>query len=135
MNTELWDALDIIQTTTNTYSAELRTALGWTPLTERRRLLRLALVHRFVHRQCPEYMKDMLVSNETVGCRMTTGFKKLHLFHVNTELFRRSFTFRGSQDWNSLPESIRSIHPATVIKKASISLCVTCNCMSCRIPR
>ena len=102
-----------------TPSAELRTALGWTPLTERRRLSRLALVHRCVHKKCPEYMKDMLVSNETVGCRMTRGFKKLHLFRVNTELFRRSFTFRGSQDWNSLPENIRNIHPATVFKKAT----------------
>ena len=102
-----------------TPSAELRTALGWTPLTERRRLSRLALVHRCVHKKCPEYMKDMLVSNETVGCRMTRGFEKLHLFRVNTELFRRSFTFRGSQDWNSLPENIRNIHPATVFKKAT----------------
>ena len=80
-----------------TPSAEPREALGWIPSTERRRLFRLAVVHRCVNRQGPELMKDIIVSNEVAGCRRIRGFKKLHLFCINTDLYRRSFTFRGSQ--------------------------------------
>ena len=39
----------------------------------------LALVHRCVTRQGPEYMRDVFVSNETAGCWMTRGFQKLPL--------------------------------------------------------
>ena len=49
---------------------------------------------------------------------MTRGFQKLHLFRVNTELYKKSFAFRGSQEWNSLPEDIRSIHSTTVLGNA-----------------
>ena len=76
-----------------TASSDLRATLKWTPLTERRRLLRMALVHRCVTRQGPEYMRDVFVSNEIAGCRMTRGFQKLHLFRVNTELYKTSGIF------------------------------------------
>ena len=57
-----------------TASSDLRATLKWTQLMERR-LLRMALVHQCVNRQGPEYMRDVSVSNETAGCRMTRGFR------------------------------------------------------------
>ena len=60
----------ILSKTPRTASSDLRATLKWTPLTVRRRLLRMALVHRCVSRQGPEYMRDVFVSNEMVGCRI-----------------------------------------------------------------
>jgi hypothetical protein len=95
----------------------LRSKLGWMPLSERRRLSRLALVHRCVKKLGPAYMTHMLVDNREAGCRTTRGHNKLNLFQPNTELYRRSFSFMGSKEWNLLPESTRSIQSPVVFKQ------------------
>ena len=86
----------ILSNPPRTDSSGLRETLKWTSLTERGRLLKMALVHRCVNRQSLEYMRDVSVSNEMTGCWMTRGFQKLHLFCVNTELYKKSFAFRRS---------------------------------------
>ena len=62
-------------------------------------------------------MTHMLVDNREAGCRTTRGHNKLHLFQANTELYRRSFSFMGSKEWNLLPESTRSIQSPVVFKQ------------------
>ena len=51
-----------------TSSTQLRSKLGWLPLSERRRLSRLALVQRCVKKLGPVYMNNMLVGNGEAGC-------------------------------------------------------------------
>ena len=99
-----------------TPNTQLRSKLGWVPLSERRRLSRLALVHRCVKKLGPVYMNNMLVGNGEAGCRMTRGHKKLHLFQPKTELYRRSFSFMGSKEWNLLPATIRNVESPIVFK-------------------
>ena len=99
-----------------TPSADLRKALGWLPLTDRRRLSRLALVHRCINSKGPEYMSEIFKTNEDVGCRVTRGYKKMHIFPVKTEWYKRSFAFKGSQEWNLLPRELRETRSTLVFK-------------------
>ena len=62
-------------------------------------------------------MSSILVSNGEAGCRVTRGHKKLHLFQPKTELYIRSFSFMGSKEWNSLPETIRNVQSPIVFKR------------------
>ena len=104
-----------------TPSTVLRSELGWMPLSERRRLSRLALVHRCAKKLGPVYMNNMLVGNDKAGCRMTRGHKKLHLFQPKTELYRRSFSFIGSKEWNLLPATIRNVQSPIVFKRLAFN--------------
>ncbi len=58
----------------------------------------MMLVHRCVYKLGPEYMRDLFRTNEAAGCRRTRGFRKLHVESVNTEVRRKSFVVRGTQD-------------------------------------
>ena len=100
-----------------TPSADLRKILKWVPLTERRKQSRLALVHRCINKHGPAYMRNVFRTNEEAGCRTTRGLKKLHLFQVKTELGKKSFWFKGSQEWNSLPEDVRNVQETDNFKK------------------
>ncbi len=62
-------------------------------------------------------MSTLFRTNEAAGCRMTRGFKKLHVESVNTEVYRKSFAIRGTQDWNSIAEDTRNVQSITVFKK------------------
>ena len=89
----------------HTVSAELRKTL----VTTNRELksVTLALVYQCAHGQGPEYMREVFRTNEAAGIRMTRGCKKLHVVSVNTELYRKLFAMKGTQEWNSLPDDLR----------------------------
>ena len=54
-----------------------------------------------------------LKSNRELGLHRTRGYDKLHLKSVKTEWERKSFGFQAAQDWNNLPENIRTRSAAT----------------------
>ena len=98
-----------------TASSDLRATLKWTSLTERKTAQDGSGTP--MCQQTLGNIRDVFVSNETAECQMTRGFQKLHLFLVNTEPRKKSFAFKGSQEWNSLPENIRNVHSTTVFRK------------------
>ncbi len=53
-----------------------------------------------------------------VGHYQTRGDNKLFLPAARSEVFRRSFVFRGSQDWNRSPNDLRIAGPGDRFKKA-----------------
>ena len=61
----------------------------------------------------PEYLRKELKSNRELGLHRTQGYDKLHLKSVKTEWERKSFGFQAAQDWNNLPENIRTRSAAT----------------------
>ena len=63
------------------------------------------------------YKRNVFRTNEAAGCRITRELKKLYLFQVYTELGKKSFVFKGSQEWNSLPEDVRNVQEADTFKK------------------
>ena len=116
----------------HTASAELRKNLVTT--NREMKSVTLALVHQCAHGQGPEYMREVFRTNEAAGCRMTRGYKKLHV-SVNTELYRKLFAMKGTQEWNSLPDDLRGIQSVSSFKKRvkrhleeQFLWCYHCNC-------
>ena len=62
----------------------------------------IPIVHRCVTRKAPQCLGESLKTNSEVGNRRTRGLNNLFLPSINSEFFRSSFQFKGSQDWNSL---------------------------------
>ena len=86
-----------------THSEELRQELGWMTLERRREVSRMKLMHRSVNRQVPSSIHDRIQPVK----RKTRGECKLFLPRANTDIYKKSFTFRGIQVWNSLPSDLR----------------------------
>ena len=53
-------------------SATLRSRLGWVPMEQRRRLFRLALVHKCLLGRAPQYLCSKFVTNESLSLHTTT---------------------------------------------------------------
>ena len=86
-----------------THSEELRQELGWMTLERRREVSRMKLMHRSVNRPVPSSIHDRIQPVK----RKTRGECKLFLPRANTDIYKKSFTFRGIQVWNSLPSDLR----------------------------
>ena len=65
-------------------SAMLRRRMGWVPLKQRRRLFRLALVHKCLLGRAPQYLCSKFVTNESLGLRTTRGSSNVHLNRLAT---------------------------------------------------
>ena len=89
-------------------SAMLRSRLGWIILEQRRRLFRLALVHKFLLGRAPQYLCSKFVTNESLGLRTTSGSSKLHVKRPSN-FYRNSFEYQGAFDLNHLPSNIKTI--------------------------
>ena len=100
-----------------TPSEILRSDMNWMPLSKRRELFRLALVHRCVHGWAPTYLAECYETNIRYGHCITRGVKKLHLKSVNTEFGRRATMFKGAQDWNKLPANLRNVQNTKTFRK------------------
>ena len=95
-----------------TPSEQLRKELGWKTLEERWSRSRLYLVHKCVTGQAP----TSLCQRVEVNTRNTRGGLKLVLPRPKTDFFKKSFCFRGAQDWNTLPSDIRTSNNSTTFR-------------------
>ena len=100
-----------------TPSEELRSDMNWMPLSKRRELFRLVLVHRCVHGRAPAYLAECYETNKQYGHCVTRGANKLHLKSVNTEFGRRATMFKGAQEWNKLPADLRNVQNINTFRK------------------
>ena len=101
-----------------TPSKRLRDKLKWMTLEKRREMRRLALVRRCVMKEAPHCLNERLAATAEFGSRVTRGHdhNKLFVPQVSTEWYHKSFTFKGSQEWNSLPSEIRTLRSSAVFR-------------------
>ena len=72
-------------------------------------MFRLSLIHRCVIREAPRSLGEKLRTiGVDVGRYRTRGDNNLFLPAAKSEMFCRSFMFRRSQEWNNLPNELRS---------------------------
>ena len=76
----------------------------------------LALVQRCVMKEAPHSLNERLTATAEFVSRVTRGHDRNKLFvpQVSTEWYRKSFTVKGSQEWNSLPSEIRTQRSSAV---------------------
>ena len=91
--------------------------MNWMTL-ERREMSRLALVRRCVLNSAPQCLSERLKTNAEIGRWATRGHDhcKLYVPQVKTEWYHKSFTFKGTQGWNSLPSEIRTLGLSTAFR-------------------
>ena len=97
-------------------SEEARLRLKWLSLVERQRINRLSLVHRYTNGGGPRCVTSMIQTNKVAGCRSMRGWKKLHVLPARTAFYGKSFTCRGTHNWNLLPSDIRTIKSGNIFK-------------------
>ena len=87
-------------------------------LERRREMGRLALVQRCVLNGAPQCLSKGLKTNAEIRRRVTQGHDhcKLYVPQVKTEWYHKSFTFKGTQEWNSHPSEIRTLGSSTAFR-------------------
>ena len=99
----------ILSKAPRTPSEDLRQELGWMTLQRRREVFRMKTMHRCVNRQVPSCIHRRLQPVK----RNTRGEHKLYLPRAKTDIFKKSFIFKGIQTWNNLPSHLRAITSTT----------------------
>ena len=112
-----YDMRIVLSKPPKTPSEGLQEVLGWKTLVKRRQLMRMVLVHRCVTGRAPTNVSQLVKTNAQIGNVRTRGKNNLILPKVRTELYRKSFTFRTSQDWNKLPKDVRDIDDPSEFKR------------------
>ena len=79
--------------------------------------MRMALVLRCVTGPAPTDISQLLKTNAQIGNVRRRGKNNLILPKVRTELYRKSLTFRASQDWNKLPKDLRDLDDPSESKR------------------
>ena len=100
-----------------TSSEDLRKKLGWTTVERRMKIRRLALVHRCVTERAPNFLSKLL--KKTTHGKTRRKFD-LILPYAKTEVYRRSFSFQASIEWNKISSVDRNLSTSNFIKKLSI---------------
>ena len=96
-------------------SEEMRRELKWRTLEPRRNMRILGLMYRCVHRQTTRLLSSRFEEKKGTCTRGALRF----LRRANTKFFRRSFSFRGVQDWNNLPEEVRTLSSLEEVRTLS----------------
>ena len=69
-------------------------------------------------KEAPHCLNERLAATAEFGSRVTRGHSHNKHFvpQVSIEWYRKSFTFKGSQEWNSLPSEIRTVRSSAVFR-------------------
>ena len=86
-----------------THSNDLRKELNWTTLEARRNMNRSCLVYKCVRSQVPATLSSRFEANKG----RAKWSMRLYQRGANTNFFKNSFTFKGTQDWNNLTKECR----------------------------
>ena len=105
------------------------TSLKWTSLQERRRHVRLTMMHKVLH-QTVAVPKDPLLKLSSQRTRSNHYLKLDHLA-ANTTMYKQSFFPRTIPEWNALPQSVVDSETADAFKCQLIKLIFTVQGMVC----
>lgn len=77
---------------------------------ERVKFQKAVLMFKSLNGQAPEYLKDSFTFTSDVRTRTLRSSSNLQLYspRPNSELFRKSFVYSGSNIWNALPYHIKN---------------------------
>ena len=90
----------------HTSTFQVHDTLKWDYLDTRQKRHLQIMVYKVVNDLCPEYMKEKLQVKRTNYCLRAQG--QLNLPKPQTNSCKRTFFYRGSDLYNSLPNSVRN---------------------------
>ena len=87
-----------------TRPAEVLKNLNWNTLGPRRQLHAASMMHKTMNKRIPLYLSDgFQLICESTGYSLRDAIVNISLPKSKTEYLKRSFSYRGSKLWNSLP--------------------------------
>ena len=86
------------------HTKELIAALGLVPLTNRRRLHIVSLTRKCLDGLVPPYINNYFNLNTSTHAAATRRCNNIHIPKVDLEVAKRSFSFTGATEFNSLPQ-------------------------------
>ena len=93
-------------------SKDLRAALGWMTLKQRRKMLRSRVVKHCLSGECLSYLKEMCATNNALGLRSARRGNDLNLPTLRSNFEQKSFTYRAGLEWNEILRTIRESNAA-----------------------
>ena len=93
-------------------SKDLKAALSWMTLKQRRKMLRSRVVKWCLSGECPLYLKEMCVTNNALGLRSACRGNNLNLPTPRSNFVQKSCTYRAGLEWNKIPRTIRESNGA-----------------------
>lgn len=82
---------------------------GLEPLATRRKFLRLVQFYKIINNLCPQYLSDLLPAPVQARNRYPVrNANNINSIRCNTESFKSSFYPQTVDDWNNLPENVKS---------------------------
>ena len=112
-------AKDILGKTKSDSSRDCLMALHWLPVQERIEFKILTLVCKYIVREAPAYLMDMIQERDMhwEGLRSNRDHKSLVVPQTKRQTFAsRSFSVVGPMLWNSLPNTIKQSNSLDVFK-------------------
>lgn len=112
-----------------THHCELYEQLSWLAPSERRQYHWLQFIFKCIHFNYPDYLKKYLIPYSTPYRLRHNDQMYLTVPRTKLEIGKLAFHVKAPQDWNSLPDDIRSINSIWVFRNAVFSfLHNVCTC-------
>ena len=102
----------------DTPSNELFLELSWMRFPERVAFQKAIQMYKIFNNQAPDYLNDMFIPTSEIHprCLRSSTNCQLYLPRPNTENYKRSFTYSGSNIWNSLPANVKTAQSVQTFK-------------------
>ena len=94
----------------NTRGINLVHSLRLHTIRERRDLFIARLTFKAIHGIAPDYLSDRTVINVDINGYDTRGANNMNVYlpRVNTEIYKKSFLYKGGIIWNVLPDNVKN---------------------------
>ena len=75
------------------------------------------MTFKALKRQLPEYISDMFTVTNNATYSLRSNDRKLHLNKPNTDIMKKSFSYRAAFAWNNLPCDVVSDYESLFIAR------------------
>ena len=102
-------ARSILDESIETPSSQLFSHLNWMTFPQRVEYQKAILMYKIMHNLAPTYLSELVHYTNEIHNHVLRSTHDNHLYvpKPNTELFRNSFSYSGSNFWNAMPDIIK----------------------------
>ena len=95
--------------------------LKWIPIADKLFLNDSVMVHKCLNGPAPDYLSQKCTRRLELRNRNTRNKKDLNLPRCRLKTGQRSFAYRGTACWNSLPKDLKEVADGKIFKKRLVN--------------
>ena len=93
-------------------------SLNWPTVQQKLFLNDAIMIFKCLHNLVPSYLSDKFTTRSKLSKKITRSCNQLHIPLCRLSVGQRSFSYRGSKLWNSLPKETQNLQSLRLFKKA-----------------